>query len=84
MKPAENSPARHRLAGLAIALFGVALNRLAAPLCPEAWRDFIVLSGQLLVVASLLVMARGVRLRIQNSPTSSAAPDATTASPAPR
>jgi hypothetical protein len=70
--------ARHRLIGLALAVAGVALNRHAAPACPEAWRDVAALAGQLVVVA------RGVRLRILNSAATSPAPDAALNSPAPR
>ena len=59
------SARRHWLAGLALAALGVGLARLLAPAFSAQPRSIVALAGQLVALAGLVVIARGVRLRIE-------------------
>lgn len=66
MTTAFRASARHWLAGLALATLGVAVNRLLAPAFPAGQlRAAIALSGELVALAGLAVIALGIRRRLK-------------------
>lgn len=69
MSPVFHAAARHWIAGIALAVVGVALNRLVAPALTGTPRILFAASGQILGAGGLLVIALGIRRRIQNSTT---------------
>ncbi len=64
MSPVFHASARHWFAGLALAVLGVSLARLVAPALDVQPRAVVTLAGQLISLSGLLVIARGIRLRI--------------------
>ena len=71
MSPVFHASARHWLSGLALAAAGVALARVVAPSFSAQPRAVLALAGQLVAITGLLVIARGIRLRIENAASSS-------------
>ena len=74
MSPAFHASARHWLAGLALAAVGVALARLAAPAVSPPPCAVVVLAGPLVALSGLVVISRGVRLRIEAASAAESSP----------
>lgn len=67
MSPVFHASARYWITGLLLAALGVALNRLASPAVEGAPRSVLALGGQLLGVGGLIVIASGIRRRIERA-----------------
>ena len=81
MSPVFRASARHWLAGLALAAAGVALARLVAPGFADRARAAVALSGELLALAGLFVIAHGIRRRLRHA---GSTPDGPAPASAPR
>lgn len=70
MSPVFQSNARCWLVGLVLAASGVAVARWIAPLFennPDRVRALIALTGEVIALAGLLVIALGIRRRANNA-----------------
>jgi hypothetical protein len=66
MTPALRASARHWLAGLALAISGVVVNRLLAPVFAGAQlRAAFALAGELAALTGLVIIMFGVRRRLR-------------------
>lgn len=65
MNPAPRASARHRIAGLVLAVVGVGLARLVAPACEPVLRGRLTLAGVMIAASGLFAIAWGVRKRLR-------------------
>ncbi|MFA6960069.1 MAG: hypothetical protein WC205_04865 [Opitutaceae bacterium] len=66
MTPAIKASARYWLAGIALAIAGVAISRLLAPEFQARSHATIALIGQLLALSGLWVIIMGIRRRLRS------------------